>query len=65
MRPASLVQSALPDLERPAMTRAIAAKDTAKLSRMLRDFRFALVAVWLVTVAAGGGDPDLGAAICC
>ena len=27
MRPASLVQSALPDLERPAMTRAIAAKD--------------------------------------
>jgi O-antigen/teichoic acid export membrane protein len=50
MRPASLVQSALPDLERPAMTRAIAAKDTAKLARTLRDFRFALVAVWLVTV---------------
>ena len=29
MRPASLVQSALPDLERPVMTRAIAASDIA------------------------------------
>jgi hypothetical protein len=51
MRPASLVQSALPDLERPGMTRAIAAKDNAKLSRMLGDFRFALLGVWLGTVA--------------
>jgi hypothetical protein len=51
MRPASLVQSALPDLERPGMTRAIAAKDGVKLARMLREFRFALVAVWLVTAA--------------
>ena len=42
MRPASLVQSALPDLERPGMTRAMAAKDHAKLARMLRDFRLAL-----------------------
>jgi hypothetical protein len=51
MRPASLVQSALPDIERPGMTRAIAARDNRKLTRMLREFRFALLAVWLVTVA--------------
>ena len=49
MRPASLVQSALPDLERPGMTRAIAARDRVKPTRMLRDFSWALVAVWLVT----------------
>ena len=55
MRPASLVQSALPDLERPRMTRAIAAKNDGGLTRLLRDFRAALVAVWLasVTLAAG------------
>ena len=51
MRPASLVQGALPDLERPRMTRAIAAKDSNQLARMLRDFRAALIAVWLVTMA--------------
>ena len=51
MRPASLVQSALPDLERPRLTRAIAARDDVKLTRMLREFRFALVAVWLATAA--------------
>jgi hypothetical protein len=50
MRPASLVQSALPDLERPGMTRAIAANDTFRLTRMLRDFRLALIAAWLGTV---------------
>ncbi len=50
MRPASLVQSALPDVERPAMTRAIAAKDGVKRARLLRDFRVALLAIWLVTV---------------
>jgi O-antigen/teichoic acid export membrane protein len=49
MRPASLVQSALPDLERPGMTRAIAAKDQSRLGRMLVEFRFALLAVWLAT----------------
>jgi O-antigen/teichoic acid export membrane protein len=47
MRPASLVQSALPDLERPRMTRAIAAKDHTRLARMLSDFRLALITVWL------------------
>jgi O-antigen/teichoic acid export membrane protein len=49
MRPASLVQSALPDVERPAMTRAIAARDGARRTRLLRDFRFVLLAVWLAT----------------
>jgi O-antigen/teichoic acid export membrane protein len=51
MRPASLVQSALPDLERPRMTRAIVAKDGHALTHLLRDFRIALVAVWFATAA--------------
>ena len=51
MRPASLVQSALPDLERPRLTRAIAASDHEKLGGMMRDFRLALIAVWLGTAA--------------
>ncbi len=50
MRPASLMQSALPDLERPAMTRAIAAGDMAALSRIQRHFTWGLVAAWLVNV---------------
>ena len=51
MRPASLMQSALPDLERPAMARAIAAKDLALLSRIRRHFTFALVGAWAANVA--------------
>ncbi|MEO7053551.1 MAG: hypothetical protein ABI191_01115 [Rhizomicrobium sp.] len=50
MRPASLVQSALPDAERPAMTRAISIKDGVRRANLLRDFRIALLAVWLATV---------------
>jgi len=50
MRPASLVQGALPDMERPAMTRAIAMKDGIRRASLLRDFRIALLAVWLATV---------------
>ena len=50
MRPASLVQSSLPDLERPAMTRVIAARDWKGLARMLNEFRGALIAVWLGAV---------------
>jgi O-antigen/teichoic acid export membrane protein len=50
LRPASLVQSALPDLERPGMTRAMAAKDSTRLARMLRDFRLVLIAAWLGSV---------------
>lgn len=55
MRPASLVQSALPDLERPRMTRAIAAKESCTLAHLLRDFRGALVMVWFATVALAAG----------
>jgi hypothetical protein len=51
MRPASLMQSALPDMELPRMTRALASGKADHLPRMLRDFRFALIGVWLATVA--------------
>jgi hypothetical protein len=50
MRPASLMQSALPDLERPAMSRAIATNDMAQLSRIQRHFTGGLIATWLVNV---------------
>ena len=51
MRPASLVQSALPDMELPRMTRALAAGKDAHLPRMMRDFRLALIGVWLAAVS--------------
>ena len=50
MRPASLMQSALPDLERPAMTRAIAAGDMAALSGIQRHFTWGLAAALLANV---------------
>ena len=50
MRPASLMQSALPDLERPAMSRAIAAGDMAALARIRRHFTWGLITTWLVNV---------------
>lgn len=50
MRPASLMQSALPDLERPAMSRAIVAGDMAALSHIQRHFTWGLGAAWLVNV---------------
>ena len=50
MRPASLVQSALPDLERPLMTRQIAARDWRGLARTAREFGAGLFAVLLVTL---------------
>jgi O-antigen/teichoic acid export membrane protein len=46
MRPAALMQSALPDLERPAMSRAIAARNMGALSRIQRHFTFGLGAAW-------------------
>ena len=58
MRPASLVQSALPDLERPRMTRAIAAKDRATLTRVSRDFHIALILVWLATAVLAAAILD-------
>jgi hypothetical protein len=51
MRPAALVQSALPDLERPAMARAIAARDFTGLARIQRHFTWGLIAAWAGTIA--------------
>ena len=51
MRPASLVQSALPDLERPLMTRQIAARDWPALDRTRREFGFGLIAVLVAILA--------------
>ncbi len=50
MRPAALMQSALPDLERPAMTRAIAANDMTALSRIQRHFTYGLAAAWTANI---------------
>ena len=55
MRPASLVQSALPDLERPAMTRQIAARDWRGLARTRREFGAGLIAMLAVTLALDAG----------
>jgi O-antigen/teichoic acid export membrane protein len=55
MRPISLVQGALPDLERPAMTQAIAAGDRQSLSRISRQFLAVLLAMWVVSAALAGG----------
>jgi O-antigen/teichoic acid export membrane protein len=50
MRPISLVQGTLPDIERPVMTRRIKAGDVSALMRVTREFRLGLMAVWLGTV---------------
>jgi O-antigen/teichoic acid export membrane protein len=50
MRPASLMQSALTDLERPAMARAIGANDMTALARIQRHFTFGLGAAWLANI---------------
>jgi O-antigen/teichoic acid export membrane protein len=50
MRPASLMQSALPDLERPAMARAMAGHDLTALSRIQRHFTFGLGAAWATNI---------------
>ena len=50
MRPASLMQSALTDLERPAMARAIGASDRTALTRIQRHFTFGLGATWLANI---------------
>jgi O-antigen/teichoic acid export membrane protein len=55
IRPASLVQSALPDLERPAMTRQIAARDWRGLARTRREFGAGLIAMLAVTLALDAG----------
>ncbi len=50
MRPISLVLGSLPDMERPAMARAIGAGDHAKAFRVVKEFRTAAVAVLLGTI---------------
>jgi hypothetical protein len=50
MRPVSLVQSALPDMERPVIARAIAGGDIAGALRVTGEFRMAVFAAWLGTV---------------
>ena len=51
-RPASLMQTALPDVERPVMARAIAAQDMATVARIQYHFSYGLVAAWAVNVIA-------------
>ena len=51
VRPISLVLTALPDRERPAIARALAAGDVRSALRTIVEFRWAAGAVWLGTVA--------------
>ena len=50
LRPAALVQSALPDMERPAMARAIARRDLAGLAAIARHFLYGLFAAWTANI---------------
>jgi hypothetical protein len=50
MRPAALVQSALPDLERPALMRTFAAGDGRGVARIMRNFHAAMALAVLATV---------------
>jgi O-antigen/teichoic acid export membrane protein len=54
MRPVSLVFSALPDMERPIMGRAIAAGNSAGAFRTVNEFRTATSAVWAATLLLAG-----------
>jgi hypothetical protein len=51
LRPVSLVLTALPDRERPAIARALAAHDIGTALRTIVEFRVAAGAAWLGTVA--------------
>ncbi|MEI9886234.1 MAG: hypothetical protein WDN08_06970 [Rhizomicrobium sp.] len=50
MRPISLVLSSLPDVERPAMARALGAGNAAAAFRAVKEFRTAAAAVLLGTI---------------
>lgn len=50
MRPFSLISSALPDQERPAMARSIAAGDMSRAQRIAREFLLVIGAIWLATL---------------
>jgi O-antigen/teichoic acid export membrane protein len=54
MRPVSLVFSALPDMERPIMARAIAAGNSQAAFRTVNEFRTATGAVWAATLLLAG-----------
>jgi hypothetical protein len=54
MRPASLVLTALPDMERPVMARALAAGKPADAFRSVKEFRTAAGAVWCGTILLAG-----------
>ena len=54
MRPVSLVLTALPDMERPVMARAIVAGDRERAFRSVKEFRTAAGAVWLLTLLLAG-----------
>jgi O-antigen/teichoic acid export membrane protein len=50
MRPVSLVLSALPDVERPLMSRALAAGERQQAFRIVKEFRTAAGAIWAATL---------------
>jgi O-antigen/teichoic acid export membrane protein len=54
MRPVSLVLAALPDMERPLMSRNIAAQDLSAAFRIVKEFRTAAGAIWFATIALAG-----------
>jgi O-antigen/teichoic acid export membrane protein len=50
MRPASLVLTALPDIERPRMAAKIGHDDAAGALRTVKEFRTASAAIWVATI---------------
>jgi len=50
MRPVALCLSALPDLERPAMARKIAAGQSVRAYAHVREFRMAALGMWICTI---------------
>jgi O-antigen/teichoic acid export membrane protein len=53
MRPVSLVLAALPDMERPLMSRAIRSGKADRALQIVKEFRTAGGAIWIATVALG------------
>jgi O-antigen/teichoic acid export membrane protein len=50
-RPVSLVLAALPDMERPLMAGALGTGERSRAFRIVKEFRTAAGAIWLVTIA--------------
>lgn len=50
MRPASLVLSSLPDIERPRIAKKIGSGDMSGAFRVVKDFRTAAAVIWLATL---------------